>query len=189
MPPTQPQFFISVDVETAGPNPGNFALLSLGACTLDEPPQTFYVEFQPDRQGMTAEAQAVHSLSMQALQEGGVEPGTAMQRFEGWIKQVTPAGKLPVCVAFNAPFDWMFIADYFQRYLGRNPFGHTALDIKALYMGLYQTAWEKTTYKDVCQTLQLDQPLAHNALQDSLDQANLFRKLLDKLHTANLSRS
>ncbi len=189
MLPTQPLFFISVDVETAGPNPGTFALLSLGACTLEDTPSTYYVEFQPDRFGMTDEAQAVHGLSMQALQESGVEPAVAMQRFEAWIKRVTPDGKLPVCVAFNAPFDWMFIADYFHRYLGRNPFGHAALDIKALYMGLYQTSWEKTSYKDVCRTLQINKPLAHNALQDSLDQANLFRKLLDKLHTANLSRS
>ncbi len=38
-------------------------------------------------------------------------------------------------VALNAPFDWMFVADAFWRYLGRNPFGPSALDIKALYLG------------------------------------------------------
>ena len=38
-------------------------------------------------------------------------------------------------VGFNAPFDWMFVNEYFHRHLGRNPFGHVAVDIKAYAMG------------------------------------------------------
>ena len=33
--------------ETAGPNPADYALLSIGACTLLEPRATFYAELQP----------------------------------------------------------------------------------------------------------------------------------------------
>ena len=40
-------------------------------------------------------------------------------------------GRPPVFVGHNAAFDWMFVADCFERHLGRNPFGHSALDIKA----------------------------------------------------------
>ena len=36
--------YISVDVETAGPNPGQYSLLSIGACLVFVPAKTFYVE-------------------------------------------------------------------------------------------------------------------------------------------------
>jgi ribonuclease T len=187
MPLKQPPYYISVDIETAGPAPGEYALLTLGACTLDEPPQTFYIELQPDRDGMTAEAFAIHKLSLQTLRTSGSDPRSAMEGFENWVAAVTPAGNRPVLVAFNAPFDWMFIAEYFQRYVGRNPFGHSALDVKALYMGLYRTSWANTSYEDVCRALRVHQPLAHNALEDALDQANLFRILMERLPQAELS--
>lgn len=69
-----------------------------------------------------------------------------MLKFSQWISRVVPEGSQPVFTAFNAPFDWMFINDYFHRYLGYNPFGHKALDIKAFYMGLRKTNWLKTSY-------------------------------------------
>ena len=58
-----------------------------------------------------------------------------MADFAAWVERVTPEGSLPVFVGFNAPFDWMFVNEYFHRHLGRNPFGHVAVDIKAYAMG------------------------------------------------------
>ena len=40
----RPEVFISIDVETAGSVPSRFALLSIGACLVDDPEQAFYVE-------------------------------------------------------------------------------------------------------------------------------------------------
>ena len=81
-------------------------------------------------------------------------------------------------VAFNAGFDWMFIAEYFQRYLGRNPFGHSALDLKAFYMGLTGAPWGETSLRHVAARYVCPQELAHHALSDALDQAALFREML-----------
>ena len=64
-----------------------------------------------------------------------------MTRFAAWLESVTPPGARPVFVAFNAPFDWMFVNDYFHRFLGQNPFGHNALDMKAYYMGQSGGRW------------------------------------------------
>jgi hypothetical protein len=66
---------------------------------------------------------------------GEWNPGLAMRNFAEWVKAVTPPGSRPIFVGLNVAFDWMFVADYFYRYLGTNPFGHSALDIKALFMG------------------------------------------------------
>jgi len=56
--------YIVVDIEAAGPTPSQYALLSIGACTVGEPRQSFYLELQPDRSASTEEATSVHGLSL-----------------------------------------------------------------------------------------------------------------------------
>ncbi len=172
--------YISVDVETAGPNPGQYSLLAIGACTVFEPQETFYMELQPVNERSTPEALAVSGLSLARLMEHGLLPAEAMTRFAGWVEQVT-GPRRPVFVALNAPFDWSFVNDYFHRYLGRNPFGHNALDIKALYMGLTGADWQETYLEAMAKHYNLDLKLTHHALQDALDQAEVFRHLLAEL--------
>ena len=41
------EIFISVDVETAGPIPGEFSLLSIGACDVDDESRSFSIELKP----------------------------------------------------------------------------------------------------------------------------------------------
>jgi ribonuclease T len=180
MPLPKNETYISVDIETAGPNPGQYAMLSIGACTITEPVETFYVEIQPDREAVLPEALQVSGLSMEALRENGIPPEQAMKQFADWVKKVTPKNSRPIFVAFNAPFDWMFVNDYFHRYLGHNPFGHSALDMKAFFMGARGVAWGDTGFEKVTNYYKIDHPLTHNALQDALDQAVLFKKMLEK---------
>jgi inhibitor of KinA sporulation pathway (predicted exonuclease) len=72
----------------------------------------------------------------------------------------------------------MFVAEYFHRYLGHNPFGHSALDLKAFYMGLTGARWPETALHHVAARYGCRQELTHNALADALDQAGLFREML-----------
>lgn len=172
--------YISVDVETAGPSPANYSLLSIGACTVLEPLETFYIELKPVHEAATPEALQISRLNMDELRKHGTPPKTAMQQFADWTKKVTPADSRAVLVAFNAPFDWMFVNDYFHRYLGHNPFGHSALDMKAFYMGMRGVAWSETGMDAVSDYLLGKRTLSHHALQDARDQAELFRKMLEK---------
>jgi ribonuclease T len=182
---TDHEFFISVDVETSGPNPGQYALLSIGACAVTTPDLTFYVELKPDYPASLPEALQISGFSMQTLMEHGLPPAIAMGNFADWVADLTPPDHRPVFVAFNAPFDWMFVNDYFYRYLGHNPFGHSALDIKAFYMGLRGVPWGKTGMQAVSETLLGKRALSHHALQDALDQAELFRKMLAEAQAKN----
>ncbi len=88
-----------------------------------------------------------------------------------------PTDSLPVFVGFNAPFDWMFIDDYFQRLLGRNPFGHTAIDIKSYGLGVLGGTWSQTSMRHLSPRFLDGRKLAHNALGDAQDQAELFRAI------------
>ena len=164
---------ISVDVETSGPNPADYDLLSIGACTLIEPRQTFYVELQPVSMRFTDEALQVHGLDLKELQQKGKKPADALEMFKAWLAESIPSTTPPLFLGFNAPFDWMFVNDYFFHYLGENPFGHSALDIKSFYMGAARVPWGSTSMKNISQVA-----LKHNALQDACDQASLFARIV-----------
>jgi DNA polymerase III epsilon subunit-like protein len=168
------EVYICVDVETSGPIPDDYSMLSIGACTVFEPQQTFYIELKPINMNSTEEASAVHKLSLEQLMQNGVEPREALIRFENWLKTQTPLGQQPLFVAFNAAFDWMFVNYYFIHYLGRNPFGHAAIDIKAFYMGMAGTPWSERHGVISIKGIEGTQ-LTHHAT-DTLDQAYMFKK-------------
>jgi len=170
--------YISVDVETAGPVPSLYSMLSIGACLVDDPECGFYVEIVPEHQAVSPGALDVTGLTMEKLTATGAAPAAAMERFAAWIEQVTPAGQIPIFVGFNAPFDWMFVADYFHRHLGRNPFGHVALDTKAYFMGKFGTSFAASSMSKLSPRYLAGVPLTHNALADARDQAVLFRAIV-----------
>lgn len=162
-------------------------MLSIGAVSVEEPEKEFYVELRPVQMAMTEESARVHQLKLEDLANTGVPPKDAMTRFDQWL-HVAAGERTPIFVAFNAPFDWMFVADYFVRYLGHNPFGHRALDMKALYMGLQHVAWEDTSYHAICTHYGLPQALAHNALRDAHQAAELFAAMLNELKETSYER-
>lgn len=173
---------ISVDIESAGPIPSQFAMLSIGACTLLHPAQTFYVELMPDKDLADAQALQIHGMDLQQLKQGGIAPVDAMRRFADWLLDILPAGQKPVMLAFNAPFDWMFIHDYFIRYLGTNPFGHSAIDIKAVYLGATGKSWKETSGIYLHKRYHNGSTLNHNALDDAIAQAEIFEGILKDIH-------
>lgn len=62
-----------------------------------------------------------------------------------------------------------------NRFLGANPFGFAALDIKAFYMGATGCTWSETRSSEMATELR---PLSrgdHDALHDAKFQAELFR--------------
>ena len=164
---------VSVDVEAAGPNPADYALLSIGACTLVEPRRFFYVELKPVVMRSEPGSVEIHQLNLDELARTGEPPGKAMQFFTDWLEESVLTEKNPLFVGFNAPFDWMFVCDYFHRFYGSNPFGHSALDVKSFYMGLARVDWSLTSMSKIT-----TKALRHNALEDACDQAALFKKIV-----------
>lgn len=174
----RPEVWISVDVETSGPAPSIHSLLSIGACLVNEPDKTFYIELKPTTDVAVESALKVGGFTLERLAETGVEPAEAMERFEQWLVAAVPAGHVPVFAGFNAPFDWMFVADWFERFLGRNPFGHSAIDVKSYYLGFAGGTWADTSMAKVSPLYLEGRDLSHNALEDALDQAELFRAMI-----------
>jgi ribonuclease T len=169
------EHYISVDIETSGPIPGEFSMLSLGASVVDDGHKTFLVQLKPLNDNAVPEALAVAGLSLEALKRDGIEPTVAMSNFAKWLQESLPEGAKLVFVGLNAPFDWSFVNYYFVRFCGDNPFGHTALDIKAMYMGATGCTWNQTTSSQMAKRLHPKKMGTHSALEDALYQAELFR--------------
>lgn len=171
------EILISVDVETAGPIPGEYSMLSIGACLVSDPTRTFACELKPINDNAVPEALAVSGLSLDHLARTGLAPADAMSAFATWVQDVTGSAE-PVFVGFNAPFDWSFVNYYFHRYTGANPFGFTALDIKALWMGITGCRWADTRSSSIARAVETRLVGDHDALHDALYQADLLRLML-----------
>jgi DNA polymerase III epsilon subunit-like protein len=171
---TKEEIFISVDIEASGPIPGEFSMLSIGACNAYRPDETFSCLLKPTSTNTVPDAMTVSGLSLETLEEDGLAPEVAMAQFADWIHQVSDSGS-PVFVGLNAPFDWSFVNYYFIRYHGTNPFGFSALDIKALFMGVHRTSWRDTRSSNMKSVEGARGKGTHEALEDARYQAELFR--------------
>lgn len=179
-----------IDCEASGPVPGLYNMLSLGCCAvieqadrrIDVGPE-LYLELKPVFPGFREEAMRIHGLDRGRLEREGLDPAEAMRRLADFAGAHTPAGHRPVFVGHNAPFDWMMVA-YYYAYAGMpNPFGYSAVDSKALAMGLFGLPWSETSKEVLPGLLDLpaeDLTAKHRADYDARYQAELFRGLLLK---------
>ncbi|MGD0956173.1 MAG: 3'-5' exonuclease [Candidatus Acidiferrales bacterium] len=174
------EVYISVDVEAAGPLPPTYSMLSLGAVDVDDPKATFYVELRPVNDASVPGAMKVVGRSLQDFARTGRDPKEAMGAFRDWLGSVAKDRK-PVFVGFNATFDWTFVNFYFHEYLGENPFGIGGIDIKSYYMGLSGVTWEDTRSSRIPKEFKDSfRRHTHNALDDAIEQAELFRRMRQK---------
>ena len=177
------EVYISVDIEAAGPVPPTFSMLSLGAVVVGDPKTTFYVELKPMNDNFVPDAMKVVGKSLDDFARSGRDPKEAMTAFRGWLESVAKPAK-PVFVGFNATFDWAFVNYYFHQHLGQNPFGFGGIDIKSYYMGMTACAWEDTRSSRIRSELKGPSPHTHNALDDAVEQAEMFKRMREKARQA-----
>ena len=170
--------YVSVDIEASGPIPGEYSMLSIGACLVANPTVGFYAELRPLTDAFVPEAMAACHLDLAELAETGLRPEEAMATFAEWLAE--KAGDKPVFVGYPVAFDWLFVAWYFHRFLGRNPFGVGGVDIRTYYMGMMGVDWSASRKDRMIEGIRPTKELTHNALDDARDQALLFTRMLKR---------
>lgn len=125
-----------VDVESDGPVPGLYSMISFGIIAVDlELNKTFYGAVAPlEGAARMEEAAAVSGVSVEQ-HKSFREPAAVMKECMEWIAKVNKDGR-PIFVSDNPAFDWQFMNFYFHKYCGQNPFGFSARRIGDFYCGL-----------------------------------------------------
>lgn len=177
------EIYVSTDVETDGPVPDLYSMLSVGSAAFTpdgEMVGTFYRNLHPlttaDRHPRTMEFWAAHPEAWAALQVDRVFAAEAMLDYADWLKGLP--GK-PVFVGHPASWDFAFVFYYLMRFIGESPFGFSALDIKTL-------AWAKLggDFRNVGKRLihrAVGKPETkhdHTALNDAIEQGQTFLRLM-----------
>jgi hypothetical protein len=114
-----PDLYISVDIESDGPIPGQYSMLSFGLAVAssfdgqklivrDPAADAFYRELKPIGELVDAQALAVSRLDRKRLFRQGMEPKQAMLEAARWIA-VQAGGARPVLIGYPVVFDWMFL--------------------------------------------------------------------------------
>ena len=95
------ELFVSVDVEASGPIPGEYSLLSIGACNVDKPDQTFLCELKPVSRKADPKALEKSGFSLEKLEKSGRDPELAMESFAAWLESLRSANDSLVFVGFQ----------------------------------------------------------------------------------------
>ncbi|WP_111719247.1 3'-5' exoribonuclease [Homoserinimonas sp. OAct 916] len=181
---SRPEMYFSIDVETAGAAPSRFSLLSISACVVDQPDLQFSIEFAPVNDRSTDEARAVSGRSLKQSAINGTDPVAAMTAFADWVTAQVGESHAPVFVGFNAPFDWMFVCDYFERFGVTNPFGNAPLDLKSYYPGMAGGSWADTSMRCLAPRYREGRALSHKSLDDARV-TTFFRERLVSMSTVD----
>lgn len=125
---------IVVDVESDGPIPGDYSMISIGAVIVDRNlNKTFYGELKPISEKWIPSALKVSGFTREETMAFD-DPVAVMERFALWIKK--ESSSRPLFFSDNNGFDWQFINWYFIHFTGKNPFGFSSQNIGSLYKGL-----------------------------------------------------
>jgi hypothetical protein len=177
--------YFSADVETDGPIPGPYSMLSFGlvlAGSFDgerfSRPQRhkgFYRELRPISERYDEETLAVSGLDRPALVEGGTLPRSAMNEAAAWIRQHAGAGR-PVLVAQPVAFDWTWLYWYFVNFAdGGSPFGHSScFDVKTAYAVKARLPIAQAGRSTMPVELRSQGTHTHVSLEDAAEQAETF---------------
>jgi DNA polymerase III epsilon subunit-like protein len=189
-PEPRADLYFSVDIETDGPIPGCYSMLSFALVKAgrfdghsferaDERAPTFYAELKPISDRFDPEAMRVNGMDRDALAADGQEPKDAMRDAARWVLAAVGDDR-PVLVAYPVAFDWAFLFWYFIRWCGDSPFGYSScLDIRTLYKAKARTVHDRSGKQSMPAWLLSSTPHTHNALDDAREQAELFANVFE----------
>ena len=186
MTTSKPIFYISVDVETDGWVPSMHSMLSIGAAAFNqdlEMVDTFSINLQPrgwaEQLEDTMEWWKKFPEAYEVATEHPVDPYIGMRAFADWLKQFD--GKL-IAVGWPMAFDYMWLFDYFIRYMGESPLFKHSIDIKTLASVYMKVPVHQVTREYLPKAWAKEYPEHnHEAETDAIEQGIIFTKLWKEL--------
>ena len=185
----QADCYFSADIEADGPIPGPYSMLSFAlvhAGRFDGVSfqrgtyeTSFYAELRPISPQFDTKALEVSGLDRNRLMREGRLPAEAMTEAARWVHRVAGNDR-PVLVAYPLCFDWSWLYWYFVRFSAHgSPFRQSsAFDIKTAYAVKASQPIARSGKHQIDPALRSGRPHTHHALDDALEQADIFANVL-----------
>lgn len=183
--------YFSADVETDGPIPGPYSMLSFAlayAGSFDgirfERPSNYdklcYYELQPISDQYQEEALRVNGLDRARLVLEGANPAVVMTEACRWVKMIAGTAK-PVLVAYPLSFDWSWLYWYFVRYSADgSPFDYSrCFDVKTALAVKASIPISESGRSRLLPSLHSRRRHTHHALDDAIEQAEIFANIFE----------
>ena len=163
---------IMMDIESDGPVPGDYSMISFGAVIVDNNlNRIFYGKLKPISEKWIPEALAVSGFSREETFNFN-EPKIVMGEFRDWLRQESN-GK-PLFFSDNNGFDWQFINWYFHHFIGENPFGFSSTNLGSLYKGMVGDMFKN--FKHLRKTKH-----THNPVDDAMGNAEALLHMKNEM--------
>ena len=183
------EIYVSVDVESDGPIPGVYSMLSLGAAAFK------LVPTNEDKDGWD-QVGDVFDVNLLQLPDAIEDPGTmkwwntqpeaysatqkdqlpakeAMEKFRDWLLGLSTKKDTLVFLGYPVTFDFMFVYWHYVKFVGfPAPFGFRALDMRTLGMDRLNVGYHEFS-KEMCPKdwfREAPEAESHLASQDALFQ-------------------
>lgn len=183
--------YFSADVETDGPIPGPYSMLSFALVyagsfdgNLYHRPtkfnQIFYKELQPISDQYEIDALKINGLNRKRLCTEGEKPSDAMTEASRWVGEIAKDA-CPVLVAYPLSFDWSWLYWYFIHFSASgSPFGHShCLDIKTAYATKAHLPVSDSGRSNIPSFLRPHRLHTHHAIDDAISQAEIFANIFE----------
>lgn len=187
----QTDVYFSADVETDGPIPGPFSMLSfaivragsfdgLNFVRPDAYSETFYQELKPISENFQRQALQVNGLDRARLCVEGSSPTDAMTQASRWVRSVAGNAN-PVLVAYPLSFDWSWLYWYFIKYSqDGSPFEYSrCFDIKTAVAVKAHIPISQAARSRLHPSLRASRAHSHHALDDAIEQAEIFANVFE----------
>lgn len=166
--------YIMIDIESDGPIPGDYSMISIGAVVVDANlDKTFRRDLKPISENYRDEALKVCRVTREETLDYP-DVAVVMKDFERWVDE--NGGNKPRFISDNNGFDWMFICWYFHHFCGRNPFGYSSTNLGSLYKGYVRNLTKN--FKHLRNTVH-----THDPLDDAIGNAEAFWQILEMMDT------
>lgn len=191
------EVFISVDVETDGPIPGQNSMLSIGAAAFLADRRmlgTFSMNLQtlvgatPDPD--TEKWWKTQPEAWKACREDVEAPFHVMTQFSYWVQSMASEAQAmiahakgeatavtPVFVGYPAGFDFLFVYWYLIKFTGKSPFSFSALDIKTYAMAVLGCDYRAVNKRTLARFAEPGLKHTHVAVDDAIEQGFLYLNL------------
>ena len=188
-PLSSDECYVSVDIESDGPIPGVYSMLSLGAAAFDAEGQlldtwTANLEQLPDagEHPRTMRWWAAHVDAWEAARTDPQPPASAIPAFVAWAEALRTTAGWPVMVAFPAAFDALWVEWYCHRFAGASPFRRRCIDLRTLVMVAMGAGYREGGKSSLPQDWRTGTGAhTHLAVDDAHEQGRLFFRIVREL--------